>query len=62
MVIKIIDRDDDKWAAGHISVALTDLLASKEEGNLEWWSLSGCPNGQLRLSAIWNPIKYGNIA
>jgi Ca2+-dependent lipid-binding protein len=56
MVIKIVDRDDDNWAAGHISVALTDLLAS-EDGKVEWWSLSGCPNGQLRLSTAWNPIK-----
>ena len=58
LVIKIVDRDDDKWTAGHISVTLTDLLASEEEGGGEWWSLSGCPNGQLRLSAIWNPINY----
>jgi Ca2+-dependent lipid-binding protein len=59
VVIKIVDRDDGKWVAGHFSMALADLLELEtEDGKVEWFSLSGCPNGQLRLGATWNPIRY----
>ncbi|KAG6814023.1 hypothetical protein H0H92_003873 [Tricholoma furcatifolium] len=45
----------DEWggSVGELSLALDDLL----EGAVEWWPLSGCPSGSLRLYAQLLNIK-----
>ncbi|KAF6766075.1 transmembrane protein [Ephemerocybe angulata] len=38
-----------------LKVRLVDLLASKEQGK-DWFPLSGCKTGKIRVSAEWKPV------
>jgi Ca2+-dependent lipid-binding protein len=43
---------------GYMSVRLQDLLdARKEEADRDWWPLTGCKSGRLRLTAEWKPLN-----
>ncbi|KZW02621.1 tricalbin [Exidia glandulosa HHB12029] len=55
----IDDRDFLKDpVVGHISVKLNDLLHAKEEGQgRDWWPLTHCKSGKLRMSAEWKPLN-----
>ncbi|KDR84856.1 hypothetical protein GALMADRAFT_296299 [Galerina marginata CBS 339.88] len=57
VVMKIVDLDQDKnlIVHGHISLALDELILAQDEKR-DWWSLSGRPDGQLRVTAEWRPI------
>ncbi|KAJ3513051.1 hypothetical protein NLJ89_g3157 [Agrocybe chaxingu] len=57
VVLKIVDGESSKTSAiyGHISVPLQELLAA-EDGR-EWWPLSGCPGGELKVTAEWRPLE-----
>jgi hypothetical protein len=42
---------------GYLSVRLPDLLDPKQrEAGKDWWPLSGCKSGKIRLSAEWKPL------
>lgn len=53
----IDDRDFFKDPViGYMSIRLEDLLAFKQE-NLDWFKLSNCQSGKLRVSAEWKPLS-----
>jgi len=58
ITIKVIDDRDflSDPTIGHIRVKLEDLLAAKKEGGKDWWPLSGCKSGKMKLSAEWKPL------
>lgn len=60
----IDDRDFLKDpVVGYMSVRLEDLLAAKKEAGRDWWPLSGCKSGRLRLSVEWKPLNMaGSLA
>jgi len=41
---------------GHMSIKLKDLLAFKAEGK-DWFTLSNCQTGRVRMSAEWKPLN-----
>lgn len=49
IVVRIID--DQEGVVGELSLGLDDLA----NGN-EWWPLSGCTSGDLRMSASWDVV------
>lgn len=57
--IKIIDDRDfmKDLSIGHMSIKLTDLLASMGEAGRDWFPLSNCKSGKLRISAEWKPLN-----
>ena len=59
ITIKVIDDRDfmKDPVVGYMSVRLTDLLQSKEEAGKDWWPLSGCKSGRIRLSTEWKPLE-----
>ncbi|TFK25271.1 hypothetical protein FA15DRAFT_668641 [Coprinopsis marcescibilis] len=65
VTVKVVnDRDFvSDPVMGHVSVKLQDLLEYKKSGK-DWFPLSGCKTGQLRVSAIWKPVvaTEGNLA
>ena len=42
---------------GYLSVRLQDLLDARKEADRDWWQLSGCKSGRLRLTAEWKPLN-----
>lgn len=59
ITIKVIDDRDflKDPVIGYMSVRLADLLRAKEEAGKDWWPLSGCKSGKIRLSAEWKPLE-----
>lgn len=52
----IDDRDFAKDPIlGRLSISLKDLLAAKEK-QVDWFPLTGCSTGRIRLSAEWKPL------
>ncbi|KAL1737514.1 hypothetical protein EV714DRAFT_241631 [Schizophyllum commune] len=41
---------------GQVTIRLDDLLEGKENG-VEWWPLTGATSGQLKMSAVWRPLR-----
>jgi Ca2+-dependent lipid-binding protein len=41
---------------GSLSVRLEDLLNARKEAGRDWWPLSGCKSGRLRLTVDWKPL------
>ncbi|KAF8530946.1 tricalbin [Gautieria morchelliformis] len=60
-VITINIVDDRDFLAdptvGFLSVKLEDLLEAQKEAGRDWWPLSGCKTGRLRLTADWKPLS-----
>ncbi|KDQ54885.1 hypothetical protein JAAARDRAFT_37997 [Jaapia argillacea MUCL 33604] len=59
ITIKVID-DRDFMAdpvVGYLSIRLADLLEAKKDAGKDWWPLSGCKSGKLRMSADWKPLN-----
>jgi Ca2+-dependent lipid-binding protein len=58
ITIKVIDDRDflKDPVVGYMSVRLEDLLKAKEEAGKDWWPLSGCKSGRIRLSTEWKPL------
>lgn len=58
VTIKVIDDreflKDPK--IGYLSIKLEDLLEAKKTAR-DWWPLSGCRTGRLRMSAEWKPLN-----
>lgn len=59
LTVKIIDDRDLRSdpVVGYMSIRLTDLLESRDGENIrDWFPLSGCRTGKLRVSAEWKPL------
>ena len=53
----IDDRDFLKDPViGSLSVRLEDLITARKEAGRDWWPLSGCKSGRLRLTVDWKPL------
>ena len=59
ITVKVIDDRDfvKDPILGHLSVRLQDLLEARKETGRDWWQLSGCKSGRLRLTAEWKPLN-----
>ncbi|KAF8342603.1 tricalbin [Cantharellus anzutake] len=57
IAVKIADERDmlKDPVIGFLSVRLDDLLKAKEQQR-DWFPLSGCKTGKLRMSAEWKPL------
>jgi Ca2+-dependent lipid-binding protein len=52
------DRDFAKDPIlGYMTVRLQDLLDARREAGRDWWPLTGCKSGRLRLTAEWKPLN-----
>ncbi|KAK0208431.1 C2 domain-containing protein [Desarmillaria ectypa] len=58
ITVKVVDDRDflKDPVVGYMSIKLEDLLASKKE-NVDWFPLSNCESGKLRISAEWKPLN-----
>ncbi|KAJ7596712.1 C2 domain-containing protein [Mycena floridula] len=58
ITVKIIDDRDflKDPVVGYMSVKLDDLLAAKETQQ-DWFPLSNCKSGKLRVTAEWKPLN-----
>lgn len=59
ITIKVIDERDflRDPVVGYMSVRLVDLLQTDPALSREWWPLSGCNSGKIRLSCEWKPLQ-----
>ena len=59
ITIKVIDDRDflSDPTIGYLRVKLEDLLSAKKEAGKDWWPLSGCKTGRVRLSVEWKPLN-----
>ncbi|KIJ45255.1 hypothetical protein M422DRAFT_207610 [Sphaerobolus stellatus SS14] len=59
ITIKVIDDRDflSDPTIGLIRVKLDDLLDAKKEAGKDWWPLSNCKSGRIRLTAEWKPLN-----
>lgn len=57
--VKVIDDRDflKDPMVGYLSIKLDDLLEAKKTAGRDWWPLSGCKSGKIRLSAEWKPLN-----
>jgi Ca2+-dependent lipid-binding protein len=58
VTVKVIDDRDflKDPMIGYLSIKLEDLLAAKKTAR-DWWPLSGCRSGRMRMSAEWKPLN-----
>ena len=59
IVLRVIDDRDflKDPIVGYLSVRLEDLLEARKDAGRDWWPLSGCKSGKLRISAEWKPLN-----
>jgi Ca2+-dependent lipid-binding protein len=59
LTLKVLDDRDflKDPLIGYMSVRLTDLLETRAEAGRDWWPLSGCKSGRVRLTAEWKPLN-----
>jgi Ca2+-dependent lipid-binding protein len=59
ITIKVVDDRDflKDPVIGYMSVRLADLLVAKSEAGHDWWPLSHCKSGRVRLTAEWKPLN-----
>ncbi|KAF7975752.1 hypothetical protein HWV62_8539 [Athelia sp. TMB] len=65
VAIQIIDDRDflKDPTVGFLSIKLEDLLEAKKEAGRDWWPLSQCKSGKVRLSVEWKPLQLpGSLA
>jgi len=57
VTIKVIDDRDflKDPVVGYMSIRLNDLLEAKAQG-IDWFNLSSCKTGKIRVSAEWKPV------
>jgi Ca2+-dependent lipid-binding protein len=56
-VTVVDDRDFMKEPVGYMAIKLEDLLAAQKEAGRDWWPLSNCKSGKIRLSVEWKPLN-----
>ncbi|GBE78423.1 Uncharacterized protein SCP_0113110 [Sparassis crispa] len=59
ITLKVVDDRDfmKDPVVGYMTVRLEDLLATSKEAGRDWWPLSGCKSGKVRLSVEWKPLN-----
>ncbi|KAF8213474.1 C2 domain-containing protein [Mycena galopus ATCC 62051] len=59
VMIKVVDDRDflKDPVVGYMSINLHDLLENKKEAGRDWFPLSNCKSGKIRLSADWKPLN-----
>ena len=59
ITVKVIDDRDflKDPVVGYMSIRLEDLLYAKKAAGRDWWPLSGCKSGRIRLSCEWKPLN-----
>ncbi|KAH7883879.1 C2 domain-containing protein [Phlebopus sp. FC_14] len=59
ITIKVVDDRDflKDPVVGYMSVRLEDLLMAETSEGRDWWPLSGCKSGKVRISAQWKPLN-----
>ncbi|KAG2156538.1 C2 domain-containing protein [Suillus bovinus] len=59
ITIKVVDERDflKDPVVGYMSVRLVDLLQTDPALSREWWPLSDCKSGKIRLSCEWKPLN-----
>ncbi|RDB28789.1 Uncharacterized protein PYUK71.03c [Hypsizygus marmoreus] len=59
ITVKVVDDRDflKDPVVGYMSIKLTDLLDSMGEAGRDWFPLSSCKSGKVRLSAEWKPLN-----
>jgi Ca2+-dependent lipid-binding protein len=59
ITVRVIDDRDflKDPNLGYLSVRLQDLLDARKEADRDWWQLSGCKSGRVRLTAEWKPLN-----
>jgi Ca2+-dependent lipid-binding protein len=65
ITIEVIDERDfmKDPVVGYMSVRLEDLLEAKKIAGRDWWPLSRCKSGKMRLSVEWKPLSMpGSLA
>jgi len=58
ITVKIVDERDflKDPVIGYMSIKLEDLILAKKLENRDWFPLSGCKQGKMRVSAEWKPL------
>ncbi|EJD04407.1 tricalbin [Fomitiporia mediterranea MF3/22] len=58
ITVKVVDDRDflKDPMLGYLSIKLEDLLEAKKTAR-DWWPLSGCRSGRMRMSAEWKPLN-----
>ena len=59
ITVKVLDDRDflTDPVLGYMVINLVDLLQSKNQASKDWFPLSGCRSGKVRLSAEWKPLN-----
>ncbi|KAF9568534.1 tricalbin [Agrocybe pediades] len=59
ITVKTIDDRDflKDPVIGYMSIKLTDLISVYGQAGKDWFPLSGCKTGRIRLSAEWKPLS-----
>ncbi|KAF7310594.1 hypothetical protein HMN09_00602200 [Mycena chlorophos] len=59
VLIEVVDDRDflKDPVVGYMSIKLEDLLQSKNEAGRDWFPLSNCKSGKVRISAEWKPLN-----
>lgn len=59
ILIRVIDDRDfmKDPEVGYMVIALTDLLACTGHAGKDWFQLSNCKSGKIRVSAEWKPLN-----
>lgn len=57
--VQVIDERDllKDPVIGYMSIKLTDLLDSMNEAGRDWFPLSSCRTGKVKVSAEWKPLN-----
>jgi len=58
ITVKVVDDRDflKDPVIGYMSIKLVDLIEAKKTEARDWFPLSGCRQGKVRVSAEWKPI------
>jgi Ca2+-dependent lipid-binding protein len=59
ITVKVVDDRDflKDPILGYMSIRLQDLLDAKKEAGRDWWPLSGCKSGRIRMTVEWKPLS-----
>ena len=59
VTVKVVDDRDflKDPIIGYLSVRLEDLLKAAQDKERDWWPLSHCRSGRLRISTEWKPLN-----
>ena len=59
ITIRVIDDRDflKDPVVGYMTIKLTDLLEASGQAGRDWFPLSACKTGKMRLSAEWKPLN-----